>query len=523
MGRPDRARPGQGEPTGTSTRAPRTVRRRAPPCASRRVGAGDPARAGPPPLPRDRRLAGRVGDAGHRGRVSLARRARRAHGPRRGGAWWDRHRGSNRWRSWSPAATGAPRAPSTRPRRRSCATASSRTTPARCSDPTATRPATRPTSAGSRTSSTIELVEAVTALDAHGFQVHMHAIGDRAVRNALDACEAARDANGARDARHHVAHLQVIHPDDAALPRAGRRGELPALLGAARPSDGRAHDPLPGSGPGAPPVPVRLAHAAGAMLAFGGLVGLDGDPLEEMEVAIRRTDPSGRDAECSSPTSACRCTWPSPRSRWVPPTSTTTTRRGASRRARAPTWSSWTETSSTERRLRGRRDGGAHDRRRPPRILRRLSDRAPGCATPRRSVRLPNGRRLRGGEPLADAEQGSVELIDVTKRFADVVAVDNISLAVEPAEFLSLLGPWLREDDHRCGCSPGSRSPRRPDQDLRARGPGGPAPPARREHGLPALRPVPAHERGGERRLRPAAEEGDRPRSRARSARSSRW
>ena len=42
---------------------------------------------------------------------------------------------------------------------------------------------------------------------------------------------------------------------------------------------------------------------------------------------------------------------------------------------------------------------------------------------------------------LADAEQGSVELIDVTKRFADVVAVDNISLAVQPAEFLSLLGP----------------------------------------------------------------------------------
>jgi spermidine/putrescine transport system ATP-binding protein len=42
---------------------------------------------------------------------------------------------------------------------------------------------------------------------------------------------------------------------------------------------------------------------------------------------------------------------------------------------------------------------------------------------------------------LADGEQGSVELIDVTKRFADVVAVDNISLSVEPAEFLSLLGP----------------------------------------------------------------------------------
>jgi spermidine/putrescine transport system ATP-binding protein len=38
-------------------------------------------------------------------------------------------------------------------------------------------------------------------------------------------------------------------------------------------------------------------------------------------------------------------------------------------------------------------------------------------------------------------EQGSVQLIDVTKRFGDVVAVDDISLEVQPAEFLSLLGP----------------------------------------------------------------------------------
>ncbi|HZB79521.1 MAG TPA: ATP-binding cassette domain-containing protein, partial [Actinomycetota bacterium] len=39
------------------------------------------------------------------------------------------------------------------------------------------------------------------------------------------------------------------------------------------------------------------------------------------------------------------------------------------------------------------------------------------------------------------SEKGSVELIDVTKRFADVVAVDDVSLQVQPAEFLSLLGP----------------------------------------------------------------------------------
>ncbi|MCD6022418.1 MAG: transporter ATP-binding protein [Actinomycetia bacterium] len=39
------------------------------------------------------------------------------------------------------------------------------------------------------------------------------------------------------------------------------------------------------------------------------------------------------------------------------------------------------------------------------------------------------------------SEEGSVRLVDVTKRFADVVAVDSLSLRVQPAEFLSLLGP----------------------------------------------------------------------------------
>ncbi|MGZ4534830.1 MAG: amidohydrolase [Nocardioidaceae bacterium] len=58
------------------------------------------------------------------------------------------------------------------------------------------------------------LRRAVTRLDADGFQVHVHAIGDRAVREALDAFEAALRANGDGDRRHHVAHLQVVHPRD---------------------------------------------------------------------------------------------------------------------------------------------------------------------------------------------------------------------------------------------------------------------------------------------------------------------
>ncbi|SNY48465.1 hypothetical protein SAMN05421748_1091 [Paractinoplanes atraurantiacus] len=54
----------------------------------------------------------------------------------------------------------------------------------------------------------------VTELDALGFQTHFHALGDQAVRNALNAVEAARKANGHRDTRPHLAHLQVVHPDD---------------------------------------------------------------------------------------------------------------------------------------------------------------------------------------------------------------------------------------------------------------------------------------------------------------------
>jgi predicted amidohydrolase YtcJ len=53
-----------------------------------------------------------------------------------------------------------------------------------------------------------------TALDREGFQIHVHAIGDRAIRDAFDAVEAAQKANGVRDARHHFAHIELIDPAD---------------------------------------------------------------------------------------------------------------------------------------------------------------------------------------------------------------------------------------------------------------------------------------------------------------------
>lgn len=53
--------------------------------------------------------------------------------------------------------------------------------------------------------------------DRLGFQIAVHAIGDAGVRRTIDAFEAAAQANGRRDSRHRIEHIEVIHRDD--LPR----------------------------------------------------------------------------------------------------------------------------------------------------------------------------------------------------------------------------------------------------------------------------------------------------------------
>ena len=50
--------------------------------------------------------------------------------------------------------------------------------------------------------------------DRLGLQILVHAVGDAAVRRALDGFEAAQTSNGRRDSRHRVEHIELIHPDD---------------------------------------------------------------------------------------------------------------------------------------------------------------------------------------------------------------------------------------------------------------------------------------------------------------------
>ncbi len=72
---------------------------------------------------------------------------------------------------------------------------------------------------------TPEQLDAIAiAGDKAGLQLHTHAIGDRAVRMALDAYEAAQKANGVRDGRHQITHLELIDPAD--IPRFASLGVL---------------------------------------------------------------------------------------------------------------------------------------------------------------------------------------------------------------------------------------------------------------------------------------------------------
>jgi len=140
-----------------------------------------------------------------------------------------------------------------------------------------------------------ELAAAVTELDAVGFQVHMHAIGDRAVRNALDAVEAAQRANGRNDHRHHVAHIQVVQPED--VPRFGELGVVANCQTYWAKSDPQMDEltvPFLGRDRADIQYPFESIRAAGARLCMGSDWSVTtADPLEQLEVAVTRAERGG--------------------------------------------------------------------------------------------------------------------------------------------------------------------------------------------------------------------------------------
>jgi predicted amidohydrolase YtcJ len=141
----------------------------------------------------------------------------------------------------------------------------------------------------------------VTALDRNHWQVHVHAIGDRAIRMTLDAFERARTLNGARDARHTITHLQLIDPAD--IPRFRSLGVIANF------------EPLWANGdeyltklaePALGPARSRWLYPIGSVVKSGAIVSGGSDwsvsslaPLEGMQTAVTRRaveDPAGAPA-----------------------------------------------------------------------------------------------------------------------------------------------------------------------------------------------------------------------------------
>jgi len=138
-----------------------------------------------------------------------------------------------------------------------------------------------------------ELEALVVGLDAAGLQIHMHAIGDAAAREGLDALEAARLAHGDRGNRHHISHLQLVHPDDyarfGALDVAANFQALWAF------PDKYIRDvnlPVVGAERVARMYPLRSIEAAGGTLVFGSDWFVSSmNPLLAIETAVTRQNP----------------------------------------------------------------------------------------------------------------------------------------------------------------------------------------------------------------------------------------
>ena len=123
-----------------------------------------------------------------------------------------------------------------------------------------------------------------------GFQPHFHALGDAAVRSALDAVAAARTALGWSDVRPHLAHLQIVHPDD--IPRFRRLGvtaNVQAVWACADAAMIGLTIPFLGEPRASWQYPFGGLLRAGATLAMGSDWSVTtADPMAQIAVAVGR-------------------------------------------------------------------------------------------------------------------------------------------------------------------------------------------------------------------------------------------
>ncbi|BBY31825.1 amidohydrolase [Mycolicibacterium sediminis] len=142
------------------------------------------------------------------------------------------------------------------------------------------------------------LSEAVRQVDDLGLQIHIHAIGDAAVRQALDAIEYAAEWNGPRDRRPVIAHAQLV--DDADLERFAALGVIPNMQPLWAQQDALMTVltiPRLGQERTDRQYRMRSLESSGAALAFGSDWPVSsGAPLDGIAIAVSRQTTEGEPA-----------------------------------------------------------------------------------------------------------------------------------------------------------------------------------------------------------------------------------
>ena len=141
------------------------------------------------------------------------------------------------------------------------------------------------------------LREFAVAADAAGFQLHFHALGDRAVRDALDAVEAAAEVNGRTDGRHHLAHIQVVDEADVArFTAAGAVANMQPLWACHEDQMDELTLPFLAESAASRQYPFGDLHRAGAHLAGGSDWPVSSaDPMAGVHIAVNRVSPGADD------------------------------------------------------------------------------------------------------------------------------------------------------------------------------------------------------------------------------------
>ncbi|RJS62458.1 amidohydrolase [Bacillus sp. PK3_68] len=138
--------------------------------------------------------------------------------------------------------------------------------------------------------------EWVAAADKEGFSVRFHAIGDAAIRLALDAYEGAQKANGVRDSRHSIEHIEVIHPDD--IPRFHKLGVMASMQpGLLANTERNLYVSRIGEQRSKKAFALHSLQEAGAKLALSTDFPIDPlNPMHQIHKAVTRIDSSGTNA-----------------------------------------------------------------------------------------------------------------------------------------------------------------------------------------------------------------------------------